>query len=51
MKLQRNMQELRVEFLRKITEIKQTMDRFNSRLDEMQGTVNEIEIRTGIQRS
>ena len=45
MELQRNMQELRDEFWREMTEMKQTMEGFKSKLDEVEETVNEIEIR------
>ena len=45
MELQRNIQELRDEFRREITEMKQTMNWFKSRLDEVEETVNGIEIR------
>ena len=38
MDLQRNMQELRDEVQREITEMKQTMDGLKSRLDEVQET-------------
>ena len=44
MELQRNIQEPRGEFWREITEKKQTMEGFKSRLDEVQETVNGIEI-------
>ena len=45
MDLQRNMQELRDEVQREITEMKQTMEGFKSRLDEVEETVNGTEIR------
>ena len=45
MELQRNMQELRNEFWREIIGMKQTMEGFKSRLDEVQETINGIEIR------
>ena len=45
MDLQRNMQELRDEVRREITEMKQTLEGHKSRLDEVQETVNGIEIR------
>ena len=45
MDLQRNMQELRDEVQREITEMKQVMEGLESRLDEVQETVNGIEIR------
>ena len=45
MDLQRNMQELRDEVWREITEMKQSIEGLKSRLDEVQKTVNEIEIR------
>ena len=47
----RNIQELRDEFRREITEMKQTMEGFKSRLDEVEETVNGTEIRTRIKRS
>ena len=40
MDLQRNMQELRDEVQRKITETKQSIEGLKSRLDEVQETVN-----------
>ena len=43
--LQRNMQELRAEVWREITEMKQSLERRKSRLDEVQESVNGIEIR------
>ena len=51
MELQRIIQELRDEFWREKTEMKQTMEGFKSRLDEVEETVNGIKTRTGIQRS
>ena len=45
MDLQRNMQELRDEGRREITEMKQSLEGLKSRLDEVQETVNGIEIR------
>ena len=45
MDLQRNMQELRDEVRREITEIKQSLKGLKSRLDEVQETVNGTEIR------
>ena len=50
MELQRNTQELREEFRREITEMKQTMEGFKSRLGEVEETVNGKDVRTGIQR-
>ena len=43
--LQRNIQELRDEVRREITEMKQSIEGHKSRLDEVQETVNGIEIR------
>ena len=45
LELQRNMQELRDEVQREITEMKQSLEGLKSRLDEVQETVNGIEIR------
>ena len=45
MDLQRKMQELRDEFQREITKMKQSIEGLKSRLDEVQETVNGIEIR------
>ena len=45
MELQRNMQEARDEVWREITEMKQSLQRLKSRLDEVQEAVNGIEIR------
>ena len=45
MDLQENMQELRDEIQREITERKQSTEGLKSRLDEVQETVNRIEIR------
>ena len=42
---QRNMQEQSDEVQREITEMKQSPERFKSRLDEVQETINVIEIR------
>ena len=43
--LQRNMQDLRDEVWREITEMKQSVEGLKSRLDEVQETVNGIQIR------
>ena len=43
MELQRNIQELRDELWREMTEMKQTMERFKSRMDEVEETVNGTE--------
>ena len=43
--LQRNIQELMDEFRREITEMKQIVETFKSRLGEVEETVNGIEIR------
>ena len=43
--LQRNIQKLRDKVRREITEMKQSIERFKSRLDELQETVSGIEIR------
>ena len=51
MELQRNMQELRDNVQKEITEMKQSLEGLKSRLDEVQESVNGIEIRIGIQRS
>ena len=45
MDLQRNMQELRDEVRREMTEMKQSIEGLKSRLDEVQETVNGSEIR------
>ena len=45
MDLQRNMQELRDEVWREITEMKKSIEGLKNILDEVQGTVNGIEIR------
>ena len=45
MEPRRNIQDPRDEFRREITEMKQTMEGFKSRLDEVKETVNGIEIR------
>ena len=45
MQLHKNIQELRDEFRMEITEMKQTMEGFKSRLDEVDETINGIEIR------
>ena len=49
--LQKNKQELRDKVRREITEMKQSLEGLKSRLDEVQESVNGIEIRIGIQRS
>ena len=51
MDLQRNMQELREEVWKEITEMKQSLEGLKRRLDEVQEAVNGIEIRIGMQRS
>ena len=51
MDLQRNMQELKDEVQREITEMKQAKEGLKSRLGEVQEIVNGTENRTGIQRS
>ena len=43
--LQKNMQELRDEVLREITEVKQSLEGLKSRIDGMQEAINGIEIR------
>ena len=50
MDLQRNIQELRNEFRRNITEMKQTMEGLNYKMNGIEETVN-INQRTGIERS
>ena len=45
MDLQRKMQELKDQVRRKNTEIKQSLEGLKSRLDEVQETINGIEIR------
>ena len=45
MDLQRNMQELRDEVWKEITEMKQSLEGLKSRLDEVQEAVNGMEIR------
>ena len=45
MDLQRNMQELKDQVRRENTEIKQSLEGFKSRMDEVQEVVNGIEIR------
>ena len=45
MELQRNIQELRDEVWREITQMKETIEGFKSRLDEVEETFNGIEIR------
>ena len=45
LELQRNMQELRDEVQREITEMKQSIEGLKSRLDKVQETVDGTEIR------
>ena len=45
MELQRNMQELRDDVWREITEVKQSLEGFISRMDKMQEAIDGIETR------
>ena len=56
--LQKNIQDGREDFKKEtetlkntVSEMKHTMERFKSRLDDVEDTVKQIEQRTGIQRS